>query len=172
MTNTITSQYCKMRRTVMLLHHNTREELGQALVELALTLPILSVLVLGAAEFGRLAYDAIEVSNAARAGVAYGSQTIITAQNAAGMVAAATNDGADVIGLQPSGLAATASQFCTCSDGTAVTCANALSNCLSPAHILEFVQVNTTATVDPLFHVPGLPTTYALKGQAIMQVAQ
>ena len=152
----------------MLPSAGARNEDGQALVELALTLPILFILILGVAEFGRLAYGAIEVNNAARAGVAYGAQTLVTAIDTAGIVAAAKNDSPDIVTIS----VPTTTQSCTCSDGTVVSCTTAAASCLSPAHILVFLQVNTTYTMDPSFHVPGLPTTYVLKGQAIMQVAQ
>lgn len=41
-------------------------EAGQALVELALAVPLLFMLLIGAVEFARVVYAAIEVSNAAR----------------------------------------------------------------------------------------------------------
>ena len=139
---------------------------GQAFVELALVLPIFVLLLLGAGEFGRLAYMAIEVSNAARAGVAYGAQNHVTASDTTGMQLAATNDGSNVATLS-----ASASHFCSCSGGGSSTCLP--TDCTGAGNrILEFVQVNTTAAVDPLIHVPGLPTTYTLTGQAIMRVEQ
>lgn len=149
------------------------DETGQALVELALLLPVLMVLLIGAAEFGRLAYAAIEVSNAARAGVAYGGQNHITASDIPGMKSAATNDGSDIIAWKPTGLSATASNSCACGSApsSAVTCSTALATCAA-SRVLETVQVNTTAIVNPLFHVPGLPQTYTLNGQAIMRVEQ
>ena len=148
------------------------EDHGGALVELGLTLPVLFIILLGASEFGRLAYVAIEVNNAARAGVAYGAQNTTTAANTSAIQTAATNDGADILGVQPIGLAATASLSCTCSDGkTTITCANTAA-CVSPYHVEQFVQVTTTATFDPTIHVPGLPTQYALTGKATMQVIQ
>ena len=175
-TSVITMPATSVRRRTTPLRHLLRcglkDEQGQSFVELALTLPVLTVILLGAAEFGRLAYAAIEVSNAARAGVAYGSQTLITAADIAGMKNAATNDGSDILTWASVGLSATAFQTCKCSNGTAVTCANAGTTCVSPAHVLLYVQVNTQATVDPLFYVYGLPKSYALKGQAIMRVSQ
>jgi Flp pilus assembly protein TadG len=175
-TSVITMPATSVRRRTTPLRHLLRcglkDEQGQSFVELALTLPVLTVILLGAAEFGRLAYAAIEVSNAARAGVAYGSQTLITAADITGMKNAATNDGSDILTWASVGLSATAFQTCKCSNGTAVTCANAGTTCVSPAHVLLYVQVNTQATVDPLFYVYGLPKSYALKGQAIMRVSE
>jgi Flp pilus assembly protein TadG len=142
---------------------------GQGLVELALTLPFLMFILLGAAEFARFAWASIETTNAARAGVQYGAQTNITASDTAGIQAAALNDGVNL-----SGLSATTSSSCACSTAasTTITCSTALSNCASPAIVLEYVQVNTTSTIKPLYHWPGLPTTFTANGSAIMEVAQ
>ncbi len=137
---------------------------GGALIELALLIPMFTVILLGAAEFGRLAYADIEVSNAARAGVAYGSQNHATASDTAGMQTAATQDAPDVTSI-----AATASTFCNCSDGTSITCANP-TKCVSPARVIQYVQVNTSGTVDTAFHYLAFPTSFTLKGQAIMRV--
>lgn len=141
-----------------------RIEHGQALVELALTMPLLALLLLGAAEVGRLAYASIETANAARAGVQYGAQNHITASDYQGMETAALDDGPNV-----SGLAAAATNFCGCANGAASTCA--AGDCAG-SRIIEYVQVNTSATFDPLIYCPGLPKTFNLNGQAIMRVWQ
>jgi Flp pilus assembly protein TadG len=135
---------------------------GTSLVEVALVLPVLLLLLVGAAEFGFLCYQAIEVSNAASAGVQYGARDLNTANDAPGMRLAALNDGADV-----SSLVATPSHFCKCSDGTASTCAP--TDC-SGIRIVEYVQVNTSATVSPSVALPGLPRAFTLTGRAIMRV--
>src|ERR1700733_7308464 len=90
-----------------------RDDIGQAFVELALALPIFFLLLIGAAEFALLAYAGIEVSNAARAGVAYGAQSAATASDLLGMRTAATNDGSNVAGLS-----ATATELWSCSNTT------------------------------------------------------
>jgi Flp pilus assembly protein TadG len=155
-------------RTIRL--RTCEEEKGQSMIELAVTLPLLLLLLVGAVEFGRLAYAAIEVANAARAGVAYGAQSPATAADITGMETAATNDGADIMGWKVTGLSATAAENCSCANGASgVTCANAASKCAG-SRTLVSVQVNTTANIDPMFHVPGMPSTYTLKGQAIMPV--
>ncbi|MGC1782882.1 MAG: TadE/TadG family type IV pilus assembly protein [Acidobacteriaceae bacterium] len=158
------SRDCRERQVRTPARVFSRRESGQALVELAFTLPLLALLLLGAGEFARLAYAAIETSNAARAGVQYGAQNHVTASDFAGMQIAATDDGTDVPQI-----VATATHFCGCANGTVSTCAS--GDCTG-SRIIEYVQVNTTATVDPLIHVPGLPTTFTLNGQAIMRVWQ
>ncbi len=149
-------------------------EAGTALVELALTLPVLVALLAGAAQYGRLAYLAIEVANAARAGVAYGAQNHATASDIANMRQAALNDGADVTGSDvTTALSATASNLCACSNAlTSTSACSSTFSCSGTNRIVEYVQVNTTAGVTSQIYVPGLSRTFTLNGQAIMRVAQ
>jgi Flp pilus assembly protein TadG len=137
---------------------------GQSTLELALLLPTLIVMLIGIAEYGRFAYAAIEVSNAAHAGVQYGAQSHITAADNSGMQAAAIADAPDITVMT-----ATASHFCICSNGSASTCLN--TDC-SGNRILEYVQVNTTATVPPIFQYPIISKTLTLTGVATMRVEQ
>jgi hypothetical protein len=120
--------------------------------------------MLGAEEFGRLAYAGIEVSDAARVGVEYGSQSHALPQDIANMQIAASLDAPDV-----SNLTVTATQFCQCPDGTSSpTCA---TTACSGRPIL-YSQVVTSASVDPLIYMPGLPKSYTLSGKAVMRVVQ
>ena len=140
-----------------------RSTAGQALVELALTLPILVLLMVGIADIGFYAYVAIQVSNAAHAGVQYGAQNHATASDTPGMQAAAIEDAANLTGMT-----ATPSHFCSCSDGTSSNCT--AGSCTT--RMIEFVQVKTTATMHPLIPYPGFPSTLTLTGEAIMRVEQ
>jgi hypothetical protein len=79
-------------------------ESGQSLVELALTLPLLLLFLLGAVELGQVCYGAISVSNAAKAAAQYGAQNGSTAVNTAGMLTAARADVGNVPGLTKTGL--------------------------------------------------------------------
>jgi Flp pilus assembly protein TadG len=140
------------------------ETSAQSLIETALLGSLFLVLLLGIVELGRLAYASIEVSNAAKAGAAYGSQNGSTASDSTGISTAAANDAANLTGVTT-----TSSYSCVCSDGTASTCTH--GDC-STSHIEETVTVNTQATFDPLIHLPGLPTTYTLKGKAVQKCLQ
>ena len=135
---------------------------GQSLVETAMAVSLCGILMLGAAEFGRLAYAGIEISDSARAGVEYGSQSRATAQDLPNMKVAALASAPDVPNLT-----LTASSFCKCADGTSSTCAT--SDC-SGSRIVTYVQVNTSGNINPLIYVPGLPKTYSLSGKAVMRV--
>src|SRR5580700_2499751 len=83
---------------------------GQTLLEVALLTPLLLLLLVGIFEVGRFAYYSIEVSNAARAAVQYGAQSLADARDTVGLKQAAMNDSPDV-----SGLTVTPTVLCACS---------------------------------------------------------
>ncbi len=155
---------CNQARVLMGACGRIKAEAGQALVELALTMPLMIVLLAGAAELGRVAYTSIEVSNAARAAVSYGSQSATKAGDLTGIQTIAADDAADVnLGTT------TTSESCICSDGSASTC---LATDCKTSNIETILTVNTQASFDPLVHLPGLPTTYSIQGRAVQKVMQ
>ncbi|SPE27744.1 hypothetical protein SBA2_360052 [Acidobacteriia bacterium SbA2] len=97
---------------------------GQSLYEVALLAPFLLTLLLGVIELGRFAYLGILVANAARAGAAYGAQSLAQAADPTDIQKAATNDfqnnGQDASKLTVQAGAFNPSYFgCTCdSSGT------------------------------------------------------
>lgn len=137
-----------------------REVRGQALVETALVFPILVTLLLGAADLARVAHASIAVTNAARAGAQYGAQDGFTAQDSTGIATAASNEASNLT------ITTTSSYACVCSDGSASTCLN--TDCAT-SHMEETVTVNTQATVSPAIHLPILPATWTVKGQAVQR---
>ncbi|HLI61853.1 MAG TPA: TadE/TadG family type IV pilus assembly protein [Terriglobales bacterium] len=140
-----------------------RDTCGQTLVELALTLPVLVLLLFGAAEYGRLCYIGVEVTNAAHAGAIYGSQNRGTASDNLGITTAANYDGANLTGMSVTSQDLCANLY---SDPPA-TCPNS-----GTAPAIEYVQVNTQVTVASLFHSYGFGGNYTLTGQAIERVRQ
>src|ERR1700743_3857150 len=123
------------------------QDAGQALVELGLTLPLLLLLLIGAAELGRLAYYSIEVSNAARAGVAYGAQHHVTALDFNGMKTAAQNAAGNVTLTTK-----TATNSCACSNSYSATSAcSGTFSCSGANRVIEYVQMNTGVTISPMF---------------------
>ncbi len=146
---------------------------GQAFVELALVLPMLILLIVGGVELGRLAYADIEISNAARAGVAYAMQSHAFASDNPGIKDAAKQDAPNILGL----VVDDAMLACYCETSAGVTTAKdcttintGAGSCPSPSVIVEYVQVNTSALVDTAFHFPGIPNSVTLRGTAIMRV--
>ena len=145
------------------------EEAGQSLVELALTVPVLLLLLLGAAELARVAYAAIEVSNAAEAAVRYGAQNSSTAdpENWPAIQATAATDAANLPLTS-----VTPAIECGCSNDSlsGQSCTGfTIANCPG-SHPVETLTVTTTANFDPLIHIPGLPKSFTLTGRAIQKV--
>lgn len=162
----MTSEKLHFRALIRLLRDS---DSGQALVELSLTFVFLLIpILIGSGEFARAAYAYIEVSNAARAGVAYGAQTHATALDTAGMLTAARNDYA----FNPSALTLVQSSYvCNCSDtGNSVSCTDGTA--CSGAHIELTLTVQTTATFNPGFYEPFLADSFTINGIAVQKVLQ
>lgn len=137
------------------------EEDGQSLIELVIVLPLLILLLYGAAEFGRLCYISTEVTNAAHAGAVYAAQNRATASNTSVITTAANSDGADL-----KGMTTTSQHLCA-----ATYSATPTSDC-SGKPAIEYIQVNTQVTVASLFHSYGFGGNYTLHGKAIERVRQ
>jgi Flp pilus assembly protein TadG len=141
-------------------HH----EDGQALVELALTAPLLFFILFGAVEFARFSYAGVEVSNAARAAVQYAAMNGGYTSDTVGMLNAAQADSFDMgqtvaITVDPPAN--------SCSDGSTYS---ASTGCASPAHVMTVLTVHTSTDFYPLVSWKGLPTHLTLQGYAKQQV--
>jgi Flp pilus assembly protein TadG len=123
---------------------------GQAVVELAIAVPMLIVLLLTACDFAR---------------VQYGAQSLITAADTGGMITAATSDAMDVAGVTA------IATPCTCISGTGSPVAVCPSSYCSASPKAAFVEVDTQAPFHTLFNFMGLPTSITVTGKAVMQVA-
>jgi hypothetical protein len=95
------------------------------------------------------------------------------AANSAGMTAAAQGEASDL----GSNLIVTPTTYFACSQsiaGTQYTTESAANSACTGTsnHSLEFVQVNTSATVAMPFRVPGLPTSFNLIATSVMEVEE
>ena len=162
-----------------------RDEQGAALVEVSLVASLIVVpLMLGAFELGRVAHYAIETENAARAGTSYGSANPGNAGTTATVTQAAQNDAPDL-----GSLAATPATACVCetltlggssvtynpSSGTVSCTSSTITSCntvtsTSVQYIVSYTSVPTSATVNALYNVKGLPTSYSLHGYSALRV--
>lgn len=142
-------------------------ESGQALVELAFTMSILVVMLLGAVQMGLLAYAAIEVANSAKAAAQYGAQNPGTSVDTATMQTLAVNEAKDYginlntpIGVTPGS---------GCAKAGVVTSGTA--GCVSGGgYIVQTITVTTSAQVTPLIRLPGLGTTFTVYGSDVQEV--
>jgi Flp pilus assembly protein TadG len=149
-----------------------RAEEGSALVELALSLPMLCVMLLGAAEFAKLAYSAVEVSNAAHAAAVYASSSVAASSDSSGISNAATTDSGNMGGTNAVSVTSV-NRSCTCSD-TTYTPSSCTDNSTCLSHntaMITTVTVTTQASYSPLIRVPGGRLNFTLQGQSSQVVS-
>src|SRR5579862_720789 len=139
-----------------------RSQRGASFIELALMMPLLSLLLLGVIDMGRAFYLSIEVNDAARAAAQYAFQNSATEKDTTGIRSAASSDAPDV-----SGLTTTPVHGCMCSDGTnqSVNCVTT-PTCNTGSRSVNYVIVTTTATYTPIFRWPKVPSSITLNGQS------
>ena len=80
---------------------------------MALVLPLLVLLALGAVDLGRVSYDAVNVASAARAGLSYGSLNAAHAQDTPKITEFANADALNV-----NGISYVIGRICQCDDAT------------------------------------------------------
>lgn len=138
-------------------------ERGQSLIELAFSVPFFALMIFGSVEIARVIYVSVEVSDAALAGVQYGTRNPLTAADPSGIQNAVSADAPNLL------VTANSSLSCICSDGSASTCQP--TDCAT-SNIETILTVKTESKVIPLVHLPGLPDTFTVHGQAIQKVLQ
>ena len=140
-----------------------RSEAGIATAEMALVSPLLLLMFVVTADFGRVFYTAIALSNAARAGAQFGSYSVAQTGNTAGMNQAANLEAQDIGG----GVTVSSQRFCKCSNGSSVNCTTGTCTGYGPPQV--FVQVTASKTFTTLLSYPGVPNTLPLSRTAIMR---
>jgi Flp pilus assembly protein TadG len=138
-----------------------RNESGSALLELSLILPLMILMLAGVFDLGLGIQQSLLVSEAARAGTAFG-QIPGNDTNLTGMQQAAT---AAAGSLQS--FTATASEWCSCSPNGAVISCNSSCPAGNP---VTYVQVKTSAVLPSVFNYSGLPTILDLSGFSAVRV--
>jgi len=130
-------------------------------VELALTAPVLIMLMLGVVDFGRVYFAQVSVTNAARDGADYASQSATRAADANGIKAAALNDTGDL--LHTSGTNPTVT-VTTGTDAQGPGCSRA-GGCM-------YADVKVHYTFTTIFPWPGLPSSMSVDRTVRARVAQ
>lgn len=138
---------------------------GQSMLELALTLPVLLVLLVVALDFARMFNMSMAVTDAARAGAQWGAQNHAAGANVLGMEQAACNSMVD-FPCTP-GTNTSASSFCQCAGSSGTISCTSPGGC---ANVLNFVTVTATATFATVVGYPGLPSSVPLTATVTMQV--
>jgi YD repeat-containing protein len=161
-----------------------KKHCGQALVEFAFVVPMLLLLALGVIEIGRYAYIAILISNAARAGAAYGAQSNAQSVDATGIQNAADYDFAGATsgttttnGQTVSKLTVTSTVACGCDSAGALTsfgcttATNPNAGSCTTGHWVIVVSVTASGTFNALFNYPGIPGSLTISRTASLRVA-
>jgi Flp pilus assembly protein TadG len=154
-----------------------RSQSGQSLVEVALLTPILLAFLIGGIELGRYAYLSILVGNAARAGAAYGAQSLPQSVDTTDIQTAADNDFQNN-GQNINTLTVTSSTSCGCDDGGTVTSAscsvtaNPSAGTCAAGHWVVMVQVTASGTFNSLFSYPAIPSSITVSKTSTLRVAQ
>ena len=151
-----------------------RSDRGSALVELAVCLPLLVLMMVGAADFARVFYTSIELNNAARAGAQYGASNLARSGSTSGMQAAATG------AVNITGVTAAATRTCQCADdaGTfsalaaGTTCATDVATSCPAQHRVVTVTVTASKTFTSLSSHGGLFSPVALSRTATLRVSE
>jgi Flp pilus assembly protein TadG len=139
-----------------------QHDLGASVLETALMLPLLLTLLIGAVDYGRGYYAAIEVASAAESGALYGS---LNPTDTSGMVSMAKLNAKDI-----SGMNATAIYGCECSDGSSFIL-NCSINLTCSTNVVKYVEVTTAANYVPILPYPGIGSSLALKNKVRLRAA-
>src|ERR1051326_6579113 len=143
---------------------SSKAQAGTALVELAIMLPLLIVLILGAVDFGRVFDAAIELGNAVTAGAEYGSRLTTKVTDVTGIKSVVTSDAADLSGVS---FPSDPTSYCTCpGSSTHVTCT---STCTGYGKPKEYVSVTANYTWTTLVPWPGITNSVALSRTVVMR---
>ena len=149
-------------------------ESGQALVEIALLLPVLMLLTLGIIELGRYAFVSILVGNAARAGTAYGTQSLPQSVDTVGIQRAAGNDFRNN-GQDPQNLVVTSTVSCGCDVGGGIVTAPCTgvgpgglpAGVCTTGRWVAVLSVTASSTFVPLFTYSGIQSIALTRTSAV-----
>jgi hypothetical protein len=147
-------------RESIIISEGRRNELGSALIELAIAIPVLVLLIIGVADFGRMFFTGITVANAARAAAEYGANSIDNSNLDSSVINQAGRDEAADVG----GVTVTSEKFCRCFDGTTPPCDG---SCPDPYTWVEvFIKAKAQKTINLVLRYPGLPQTLTFRDSA------
>ncbi len=136
---------------------------GGSTVELAILVPVLTLLAVGGFDFGRLALHKLAATNAARAGAQYGTLDFATAADISGIVQAARDDAEDT----NNELNVNARQFCFCPGQGELACTAA---CADGSFSMMYVEVTVQEPYEYLMNYPGLTLPDSVESTIRMRV--
>lgn len=126
---------------------------GQGMVELAVTLPLVVLILVAIADLGRIFYADVTLTSAAQSGALYASSSAVAA--------------VDTTGIRNAALADTSTLFGRTSSNPSVT-----SSVYAGLYGAPTVAVTTTFTFQPIFPYPLLPHSFTMARSASVRIRQ
>ena len=134
------------------------------MAEFAVAFPVLVLLLIGAADFGRFCFTSIAVANAARAGAEWGAQDTGKAFGTSTDIP----DFAKYDGAEAGSITVVAQAFCKCPDESTVVCS---TNCAGYGPPRGFIEVTASKTVNLILPYPGVPNNILIVRKATFRVS-
>jgi Flp pilus assembly protein TadG len=148
-----------------------RSQSGSAFVELVVSLPLLMLILIGTIDFARVFNMSIELTNAARAGAQFGTKTVLSSTNGAGMSSAA------LTATDLTGVTVITGRTCGCApdDGTGQPWPAATGAGVPPCtvcatgHLVISVTVTTVKAFSMIAPFPGIPNSISITRAATLR---
>jgi Flp pilus assembly protein TadG len=131
----------RARQAASALLRDGRRSRGQSLAELALLLPVLLMIMLGAIDFGRAYFAYVSVTNGAQNGAHYASAGPLYASDLTGIKNAVLADTSDLV-------------------NTSATNPDVAASSGTDGQGNMFVDVTVTYQFEPIFPWPGVPGSF------------
>ena len=154
---------------------------GAAAVELSFLLPVLVVLALGVSDYGALMGSAASLEAATRSVAEYARNSAacaagglansdcITGINSLVTTLTSNNTAIASAAFNPSSVQANAANYCTCTDGSSVSCSS--TSCVLPdPRVLQYIQFVANQTYTPLVSYAGFFTSFLATGQTTIRI--
>ena len=143
---------------------------GGAMVEFAVTAPLLFLLTAGAGDYARLFFSAISLKSGSAVGAFYGSQKTTRSGDVSGMVTRAIADTEDAGRFNT--VTATVEQVCVCPGQTPFACGEYQTTTCPAGYgdARAYVKVTTEQDFKPMTPFPGIPSTVNIDQGTWMRV--
>ncbi len=136
---------------------------GSITVELSLICPLLLLMVAGGADFARIYFNSVTLSNAAGTGAFYGAQSNVFSVQDSPIQQVEQNDAQDLGAITTS-----SSHYCDCPTGTKVDCIT--GSCPNYGAPRVYVRAHAQKTFQPLLPYPGVPRSVTAGSTAYLRV--
>lgn len=138
------------------------DETGSSVTEVALITPVFLLALAGGFDLGQAYLTNTRVNVAAHSAALYGVQY---PTDSTGITAAAST-GSGTIG----GMTVAIKTGCECSDGSGASDGCTTTPSCS-VHVIDYVDVTTSAVYNAVLPYPGLPSSYTLTGRSRLRTA-